>query len=436
VNKEEFKIKLQNLFKTGSDWESGLDDIAYGSNDKRELIWAANDLAKEGYVSEAFKIAKYYAFAVDEEDMEQHELIESDEDVRYITSVRGGVCWLLATIVTKLETSYYSEILDLLEGKDSDSEDLKKLRLATGDNLYIRLQATRPLEVLAANMKAIKNTDGTPFDFGERNMQRTEALAFKMLDQNKNYPRVLEGLTTVFNRMRYLKEVEAMNVLETFFYKESEGGKKLNPEYVLAQVDVLAIFYAEFRNQNDDTFKSYTFVSFLKRIITEGDSQLLTSIVWHFWQAIKENKEYFKKFEKYLPLVFKSKFNSSVVSQIDFLIETIIDTFPKEGVLLFEEVLSYVENGIEEKQSVHTFLAYSEEILPKVLKIEPSMFSTYLGSLYKIWLKGVYIGEPTVVLTLYKQAPAEYSEDIKRVSKMIYEHMKQRNSYISDIQWE
>ena len=294
------------------------------------------------------------------------------KEVNNIATVRGVLCWLLQAVVVKLEVAYYSDVINLLEGKDTDTPDQKKLRLATGDNLYVKEQATIPLEILIANSRAKRNADGSPFDFGEENRIRVEILAFRMLKENKDYKRVLEKLAGIFSRMRYLDEKQSYYVLETFFYDKSNPEKKqLNPPYITQNITALAVHLAEFRSDYDPSFNNASFVSLLKRVIEEGTPEFKRGTIWLLWKTCEEKPEYFKKIEKYIPLILKPPFSPQIISQLDFLLESIIKVYPNESISLFESILTYMEEGFGDQRAIDVGwgIFYSEKILPGILNI-------------------------------------------------------------------
>ncbi len=430
--KKNVREELLELFKKGGKWEDELDNVGGNATD---IIWATEELVKkEGFISEAIRIAEYYKFYTDTNDKELEERFDGEmrvgKEVNNIATVRGVLCWLLQAVVVKLEVAYYSDVINLLEGKDTDTPDQKKLRLATGDNLYVKEQATIPLEILIANSRAKRNADGSPFDFGEENRIRVEILAFRMLKENKDYKRVLEKLAGIFSRMRYLDEKQSYYVLETFFYDKSNPEKKqLNPPYITQNITALAVHLAEFRSDYDPSFNNASFVSLLKRVIEEGTPEFKRGTIWLLWKTCEEKPEYFKKIEKYIPLILKPPFSPQIISQLDFLLESIIKVYPNESISLFESILTYMEEGFGDQRAIDVGwgIFYSEKILPGILNIAPEKISGYLGRLYRLWEKGLYIGNPKDIVLIYKNAPEKYQEEIKKVCETIEAGMMARN---------
>ena len=187
-----------------------------------DVIWAANDLVKDKNLApdwRAFagmRIVRLYKNSTNpiSEDKYSQEILENKE-VNAIVGIRGSLCWLLQNIIVTLETAYYSEILDLLETWSKDP------------NLYLRQQVTVPLEILATNMWAIKNQDGTPFHFGEKNREKTENLFFSILKENREHPRILQYLSRSIDKIRFLSDERERQLIEDFYYTPQ---KKQNPD--------------------------------------------------------------------------------------------------------------------------------------------------------------------------------------------------------------
>lgn len=396
IDKDELLIALNQ-----EGWEVELHRGDNWPQTKMDVIWAAAELAKEKKIHEAMKIARFYQLdadpAVDGTDKFDKE-VRAGEDARIITSVRGTLSWLLQHIVASLETAYYSEILDMLEGRSDDNAEKKKLRLATGENLYVRQQATIPLEILVANMNAVKNADGTPFDFGVENRRRTETLAFKMLRENRDHPRVLEYLAAVFNRMRLLKEGPAQEVLEKFFYN-SKG--ELNPVYLTEHAAPLAIYFAEFRELANDGFNNYWFKSFLKKLIREADDHLRSTITWHFWKTLKEDIKFYSKLQDYIPLLFEGEKQYAFIGQLDFLIEVLIDSHPLEALNLLEKATERTYDGLTTGalERFSRSFYFDQHVIEKLNEIAPEKLVVLRKNLIALKQRGFLLNNLEDLLT-------------------------------------
>jgi hypothetical protein len=88
-----------------------------------------------------------------------HERIKRGDEIRFIRSVRGRLCWLLMKMVVEPRTDDYGKIFEIVE------------RLATEENLYVRQQATIPLHELGrrryAKTSSPHQTHETIFAFHE-----------------------------------------------------------------------------------------------------------------------------------------------------------------------------------------------------------------------------------------------------------------------------
>ncbi|MDP3729181.1 MAG: hypothetical protein Q8R26_00280 [bacterium] len=412
-DRAEIKIILSDLFQK-KNWKEELDKLSY---DKTDIIFAAADLAKEGKLDEALKVADYYRHDPDPlPDNDLDKMIIRGEDTRTIATARGALSWLLQAIVGKLDTSYYSKVLDILE------------ELARDKSPYVRQQIAAPLEALVANIKAKKNTDGTIFNFGEENAERTENLAFTMLRENKEHPRILEYLTNVISRLRYLREARAMEVLNTFFYNKEV---KLNPDYVTRRVIPLAIYFAEFRINENDGFKNQEFIEFLKKVIELSTSELKTTTIWWIWKTIKDKPESLENFKKYIDLLLNNEFDYECLPQLSFLVKTTINLYPEYAISLFERILKEFINrkiNVSHDEKRVGWFYDLEEVMEKTAELHPEKLVNFYQELINLKNLGWYIGNLSRIYSSYEKAPIESQEQLKKSFDLIYSLEKEKKS--------
>ena len=426
--------RLLALFKEGGDWEKELDKMAGDSELKRNLLSAAGEVVKkEGYLAEAVKIARHYQFDPDPASQDKfHEaILKGDEDVRYIVTVRGMLSWLLLDIVNKLEPEYFNDVLDILEGERIDTPDQKKLRLATGENLYIRQQATFPLELLATNIYAKQFPDGKPFEFDR---ERVKRIAFRMLDENKNVPRILEALAKVFNRFRRMNRDEAYGVLKTFLFKHDSQEKELNPDYVIHDIIPLLLFFAEFKKEHEPDFDTTLFQELLMRVIRESSPSIKGTLTWFLWKAVEEKESYYDQIKKYIPILLEPPFCGPVVNQFDFLIEKMTVSRPEEAIRLFDLLIAYMKSATAKE--IYTdgwgaFLAYFENLLRFALRVAPQRFPGYLSEVSGLFQRGIYVGYLPNIIKLAQEAPAEYREVLAPIIENLKIQSKRINPTVS-----
>ncbi len=329
-----------------------------------EILWAAKDLAKEGDVEKAMQIAEFY-FGFEDKNTknieELNDLIKKGEDTRVIATVLGTLPWLLQGIIVQcinsnLDGSYYTRALDIIE------------QLARNSNLYARQQVGVALEILAANLKATKHKEGdkyVDFKFSQLDKDRAENIAFKMLEENKEWDRILEYLVTVFNRMRYLDEERALYVLKTFFYKNGE----LRPDYITDNVAALAMYYAEFRASSyDKGFEDIKFKEFLKNIISNSRERVRSRVLWIFWKNYR--KEDMDKIKPYLPLFLDTDYSDEVRAQWDFLVEKVSEDDIDSAFDLLKQGLEYVKKGLEDNKKIERPFLYVDKTIQRLYEYD------------------------------------------------------------------
>ncbi|MEK7106519.1 MAG: hypothetical protein AAB895_04165, partial [Patescibacteria group bacterium] len=333
-------------------------------------------------------------------------------DYRGIISVRGTLAWLLQAIVAQLNTTYYKRAIDLIE------------KLAKDKVLYVRQQATYPLSALIVNVNARKNKDGTPFDFKDEDRKRVIDLAFFMLDHNRDYPRILEYLAQVFDKMRLLSENDALSVLDKFLFSKDND---FHPYYVTEKIAPALIYFAEYRKDANDSFNDKKFVDLLIKVISTAEPALKSTIVWHIWKTIEENPENYERLKKYIARLFQGDFAHESVGQYDLLVEKIIKISPSEGVELFKKELAYIErslSNIPPEPGGIIWFHNAEEAIEKVAELDPDFLPKLMTILKDIYLRNGYIGDVKRIFSSYKKAPVERQNDLEGHFKLIYEQMR------------
>jgi hypothetical protein len=205
-----------------------------------------------------------------------------------------------------------------------------------------------------------------------------------MLNENLQYPRVLEYLASVFDGLRDLDEDKATQVLKAFFYDSKTG--KLQPEYLTSHVAPLAIYYAEFR-KTLGTFDDTLFKEFLSNLIHIADDRLKSTFIWLFWKTLEENKEALPQLKRYIDLVFQIEFDEQPVHQMEFLVEHILPIDVEYGINLFERFLDYIIKGLDTKKLEKKWLVVfnSGDILKQIEKYKPELLPGILRRLLKIY---------------------------------------------------
>jgi hypothetical protein len=375
-NREHFRAELKDI--PLEEFDRKLSDLAYSDYQKTEILWAANDLAKEDELEKAMRVAEFlYTDKNPESNDEYHQMILKEEDPSIITTVRGVVCWVLQSIVVSLKTDYYPRAIKLIE------------KLSKDENLYVRQHATVPLEILAANVRATKNQDGSPFNFANEDRKKVESLILEFLEENKKYNRVLEYSTSIFNRVRYLDEQRALRVLNTFFFDENG---KMRPNFVIEPISTLAIYYAEYRDlAYKDNFNTKPFKEFLQKVIKLANNRIKSHFLWLFWKNYtKENTD---KLKDYLPLLLEGKYSDEIRAQWDFLVEKVSEDNPELAFELLKQGLVYTETAIKSGEDIRKSWLNIDKALKKIHQHDPSKVRGILGTLLFLRKNQIELGD-------------------------------------------
>ena len=415
--KEQVLEDLKNLDRSNLDWFK-----PFTNNDASTkysvIIWYLKELVeKNEFIAEIYAVSEVYASDPDpslEED-NLNRKIEAGEEVRNIYTVRGTVSWLLTAIAATFKTEYYSGIISMLE------------KLASDPVYYVRIQATYPLTFFAGNIRARQHKDGTPFNFLDSDRQRVIDISFKMLREHRDLPRVLEGVTNIFEALRSINEFQAKEVIECFFYN-SKG--EIQPEYITRQSVPLLIFFAEFRSSIGDGFDGRWFQDFalnLLRLPEQEAPYLRSTFIWHTWNVIKSNIEDYQKVKKYIPLFFGRKFEIQPLGQYDFLVQEVLKASPSDGVALFNTLLDYVLTWAPEYNiQQHAWLLTTQEIVKEIAKVSPNDLLDILRKITDIVSRGIYVGYLDVIYKSYLLVPNEEESLAMRPEILkLYETVKQ-----------
>ncbi|MES2213528.1 MAG: hypothetical protein V4473_01645 [Patescibacteria group bacterium] len=415
--REKIKEQLIKLFEKPN-WKEEIDE--FYSSMREEVIWVMSDFVKEKkYISQAMEIAEIFVSDPNPtiEDKTNQDLLKG-EDVRYITSVRGSLCWLLNSIGATLDTTYYTRIIDLLE------------KLAKDPVIYVRIQATYPLAGLMQNVKAERNKDGTPFEYTKADKDRVIALAFYMLEKNRMYPPMIEVLTNVFDKMRFISEAEAMFVLKAFMYTD-EKKKLFQKDKFIENVAPLLLFFAEFSPEYTPTFKNREFQGLLREVIVTASPRFKSNIVWHIWKTIETSPETYPRFKEYLPLFFEGDFQEEPLGQYEFLIEKIMLQSPEDAIKLFESEIQYIKRAlphIKSEAGGRMWFYSVENVIEKVAELKPEILPEILFVLKELYTKRSYIGDVVRIYSAYKKVPQAIQDelDLPKKINLLYEQLRHR----------
>jgi hypothetical protein len=213
--------------------------------------------------------------------LNDHLRTKRGESNRIIHSVRGRLCWLLMQIVAHPCIEEYDRVFELVEN------------FATGENLYVRQQATVPLVELARRRFA-KIEKNTRF-MSDGLADRIKALGLQMIDENIAYPVVLECVANVMVFIRDLDHDTALRAIKQFLsiYKSEAAN----------DISCMMIYFAFFReNRFRDLgpFKSDDIRNLLADRLENGSPQFRAAAADHFKTILDRNEITFDTLLRYL----------------------------------------------------------------------------------------------------------------------------------------
>ena len=405
------KDQLIKLFEE-LDWQSQFADFFPAS--RLDILWITSDFVKEGkYLPEAMWIVEYLVNDPDPsiDDQANQEILKGEES-RSIVTIRGSLAWLINNILARLDTTYYPRLINLLE------------KLANDEVVYVRLQATYPLAGLAQNIRAEKDREGKDWGFTKEDKERTMNLIFSMLEANRQYPRVMEGLTNVFEKLRFISEEQAMYILRSFLY---EKDKTFYPDYVTHNIAPVLIFFSEFRKDHTPEFKNEPFQELLRKVIVSAPPRLKTTLVWHFWKTIENDPKTYSRLKSYIPLLFQGPFQEEPLGQYEFLIEKILPQSPADAVEFFKLEIGYLRRAIAEqlqRDDWTIWFHHPEDIIDAVAQHDPNSLPEILSVLRDISLKRGYVGDVSKIFASYKKAPKERQDQLSKEIVPMYESLR------------
>jgi hypothetical protein len=200
-----------------------------------------------------------------------HLRTKQGESNRIIHSVRGRLCWLLMQIVTHPRIEDYDRIFEIVE------------TFATGKNLYVRLYATVPLIELARRRFA--KIDANTRFMSDRLGERIKTLALRMIDQNIEYPAVLEWVAQVIVFIQDVNHDIALRIVNQLFtIDQSEAASDIS------WIMIYFAFYRENKFEHLDPFKSDDMRSLLEDKLANGSERFRATAANHFKTILDRNE--------------------------------------------------------------------------------------------------------------------------------------------------
>ena len=199
-----------------------------------------------------------------------HRSIERGENVRFILTVRGHLCWLLQEIVKASKAELYEEVFAAVE------------QYALGANLYVRRQATVPLIELAKHRYS---------PLAQATMQsslrdRIRALTLRMVRENAGYPPILEGVGSVLACTPDWSPAEAEESLTILLNKPTDEAARL-----LSHLLILYGVYRERKSARLGAFDGTRLNKLLRQQLVEGTPAIRSSILWRMSQILDKQPD-------------------------------------------------------------------------------------------------------------------------------------------------
>lgn len=222
-----------------------------------------------------------------------HHRTKEGERNHLIQSVRGRLCWLLMRLVARPSVGEYERVFETVE------------KYATGENLYVRVQATFPLLELAKR-RFTKTDDGARL-MSVQLAERIRALALRMADENVAYPSVLESVAHVLRYIPDLGDSVALKTIKQLLTIERSEGAP--------HISAITIYFAFFREnqfKHLEPFKSEPIRGVLKERLAGGSGQFRGTAADHFKADLRRNQIEFDALVPYLEAMLDGPFDSVV----------------------------------------------------------------------------------------------------------------------------
>lgn len=341
---------------------------------RESLIQFGEGLALIGLYDEALSLVKIFINDSDpilenylddkEGSFNYHEKIKKGDDDHSIGTVRGWCAWVIQKMVIPRDFSKIDKTRQVIK------ESLPLLKKLTNDpNYYVRVQACIPLLELVKNKHTVLPENRKERFLPMKTAESIENITFAMLRNKENHKlkAVMKHLAMVFTYMRSLTESEAREVLETFL--------NTNVDEAIQEIDILYIFFAEFRRnafkRNNakivfedrwskiKDFNDKDFKELLKTVLKKGPLNVKAHLAWRFWQLPKDPGMDFDRGIKismrYLPILTQ-EYDQKVFSNIYYFIKEYLDKKFDECFLLWSKCLAkerpYLKEAVKDKENI------------------------------------------------------------------------------------
>lgn len=240
------------------------------------------------------------------------------ENTRLIRGVRPRLSWLLMRIMDA-QLHDYQWILDIVQS------------YATDENLYVRQQVTIPLSRLT-EARLMSGRDGTPYITDPVVSERIKALALLMVEQNKNYPPVLESVAHMIVPVRDLDHFTALSILTSLEPAEQSE----------ASLDIgwIFIYFAFFRERHFKELAPFDSTAIRERLKDRlRGNRLRGTVTSHFIELLSRKRIEFVVLVPYLELIVGGKPDKYVNNKFYQLAALQAEAHPDEIGKMIETVM-------------------------------------------------------------------------------------------------
>jgi hypothetical protein len=123
-----------------------------------------------------------------------------------------------------------------------------------------------------------------------------------------------------------------------------------------------------------------------------------------------------------------------VASHQMLILSTDTEIAPEDAMALFRRMINKFQEHADEAPGEHHRLNSTEAVIP-LLTAQPEDLVAMTSELKDLWMKGVYIGDPTVLFGTFRRVDPAQREQVRERLKAIYGEMKAAHPKLVDVDW-
>lgn len=347
-----------------------------------------------------------------EPDFDYHQQIMSGRDPQIITSVRGYISWIVQKMTLKREL--------ILQSFDYTK------RLLRYKNLYAKQQAIIPLIEIAKRKQWIEQL--CPAKYYE-----LHDLVFSLMREYSCYKAISNSLVRVFHFFKDITTAEALEVLEHLKDARQSG--------------TLYVYFGIFRQRHfknpDGTdmkgFEPDCLRTKLRQTITASNNlELKHDIAWSLLVVLKEKPHELETIKPYIELFLQQEYEPYIGTMLQTILKYCLSIEPGIAIMWFKQLITRITSFVETNADVvrKVYLMHTEEFMEIIAITRPSEIIETMGQLVKLWLIGVYIGDPRQLFGIFKLiGEEELRSKTKEEFMKFYKRMKATNPKLAEMKW-